>query len=117
MPSSPTTSPLTAFQGACLSALGPEGVVTDPGEIQPFVTDFWRQYFGRTSLVLRPASTEQVASVARLASEHHVALVPQSGNTGLVRGGIPDPAGDQVLLSLQRLNRIRHVAPAGDHLV
>jgi FAD/FMN-containing dehydrogenase len=43
--------------------------------------------------------------------------VPQAGNTGLVRGGIPDGSGHQVVLSLQRLSRIRHVAAAGDHLV
>jgi FAD/FMN-containing dehydrogenase len=106
-----------AFAQACREALGPEGVVTDPDEIEPYVTDFWRQYFGRTSLVLRPATTGQVARVVTLAAEHGAALVPQSGNTGLVRGGIPDPGGEQVLLSLQRLNRIRHLAPAGDHLV
>jgi FAD/FMN-containing dehydrogenase len=38
-----------------------------------------------------------------------LSLVPQGGNTGLVGGGVPDASGTQVLLSLQRLNRIRSV--------
>jgi FAD/FMN-containing dehydrogenase len=38
--------------------------------------------------------------------------VPQGGNTGLVGGGVPDASGTQVLLSLQRLNRVRAVDAA-----
>jgi FAD/FMN-containing dehydrogenase len=38
--------------------------------------------------------------------------VPQGGNTGLVGGGVPDSSGLQVLLSLQRLNRIRAIDEA-----
>jgi FAD/FMN-containing dehydrogenase len=48
----------------------------------------------------------------RLCAEHHVPIVPQGGNTGLVGGGVPDSSGTQVLLSLQRLNHIRHIDAA-----
>jgi FAD/FMN-containing dehydrogenase len=37
--------------------------------------------------------------------------VPQGGNTGLVGGGVPDMSGTQVLLSLQRMNRVRAIDP------
>jgi hypothetical protein len=40
------------------------------------------------------------------------AIVPQGGNTGLVGGGVPDASGTQVLLSLQRLNRVRAIDAA-----
>jgi FAD/FMN-containing dehydrogenase len=117
MSSTDPARPTAEFRQACLAVLGPEGVVTDPDAIEPYVTDFWGQYVGRTAIVLRPSSTEQVAKVVALAGEHRVPLVPQSGNTGLVRGGLPDMGGGEALLSLQRMNRIRHRAPAGDHLV
>ncbi|MFY9509816.1 MAG: FAD-binding oxidoreductase, partial [Rubrivivax sp.] len=41
-----------------------------------------------------------------------VSIVPQGGNTGLVGGGVPDESGTQVLLSLQRLNRVRDIDAA-----
>jgi FAD/FMN-containing dehydrogenase len=36
-------------------------------------------------------------------------IVPQGGNTGLVLGGIPDEPERQVVLSLERMNRIRNI--------
>jgi FAD/FMN-containing dehydrogenase len=106
-----------AFVDACAGVVGAEHLVSDAAGIEPYVTDFWRQHSGRTALVLRPGSTDEVAGLVGVAARHGVALVPQSGNTGLVWGGIPDGSGRQVVLSLQRLNRIRHVGSAGDHLV
>ncbi|MCS6779057.1 MAG: FAD-binding oxidoreductase [Geminicoccaceae bacterium] len=101
----------------CRAVLGPAGLVDDPQSIEPYVTDFWRQHRGRTPAVLRPSSTEEVAAVVRLAAEAGVPLVPQAGNTGLVRGGIPDESGRQVVLSLERMTRIREIDPRGEHIV
>jgi FAD/FMN-containing dehydrogenase len=56
---------------------------------------------------VRPGSTAEVAAVLKLAHEERIAVVPQGGNTGLVGGGVPDGSGTQILLSTQRLNRIR----------
>ncbi len=110
--------PLPAgFLERCRAAVGPAGVLDDPGALEPYVTDFWRQHRGRTPAVLRPATTAEVAALVALAARHGVPLVPQSGNTGLVLGGIPDASGRQVVLSLERMNRIRHLDPRGDHLV
>ncbi len=105
------------FLDRCARLLGPSGILLDPQAIEPYVIDFWGQYRGRSPAVLRPASTEEVAAVVRLAAEARVPLVPQSGNTGLVRGGIPDESGRQVVLSLERMSRIREVDPRGEHIV
>lgn len=110
--------PLPAgFLERCRAAVGPGGVLDDTQSIEPYVTDFWRQHRGRTPAVLRPATTAEVAALVALAARHGVPLVPQSGNTGLVLGGIPDASGRQVVLSLERMNRIRHLDRRGDHLV
>jgi FAD/FMN-containing dehydrogenase len=97
--------------------LGEAGVVTDADAIERYTVDFWRQHRGRTSLVLRPSTTDDVVAVVRAAGEHGVGLVPQSGNTGLVAGGIPDDSGSLAVVSLERMDRIRKVDAVGGHLV
>jgi FAD/FMN-containing dehydrogenase len=64
---------------------------------------------GRTGLVLRPGSTEEVSAVLRLAAETGTAIVPQGGNTGLVGGQMPDGSGREVVVSMGRMNRIREI--------
>ena len=44
-----------------------------------------------------------------------IAIVPQGGNTGLVGGQTPDESGDEIVLSLQRLKRIREIDPLDRH--
>lgn len=112
----PSPVPAT-FLERCQTLLGPAGVLLDPHMIEPYTVDFWRQYRGRAAAVLRPASTAEVAAVVAEAARHRVPLVPQGGNTGLVHGGVPDASGRQVVLSLERMNRIRTIDPRGEHMV
>ncbi|MGB7034924.1 MAG: FAD-binding oxidoreductase, partial [Xanthobacteraceae bacterium] len=55
----------------------------------------------------RPGSVAEVVAIARLANETKTAIVPQGGNTGLVGGQVP--LHNEIVLSLNRLNRIREV--------
>jgi len=89
--------------------LGPKGVITDPREIEPWVTDWRGRVHGAAPAILAPSSTEEVAEVVRLATEHRVALVPQGGNTGMAAGATPPGDGSAVLLSMRRMNRIRSI--------
>ena len=73
----------------------------------------WRDiYVGRSPLVLRPSSTEQVSRIMAIAHETRTAVVPQAGNTGLAGGQIPHESGHEVVLSLDRMTRILAVEPA-----
>jgi FAD/FMN-containing dehydrogenase len=90
--------------------LGPKAVITDPGDIEPWVTDWRGRVHGAAPAILAPASTEEVSDIVRLAAELRVPLVPQGGNTSMSAGATPPPDGSAVLLSLRRLNRIRSVA-------
>jgi FAD/FMN-containing dehydrogenase len=56
---------------------------------------------GRAAFVARPTSTAEVRAVVRWAYRHRVRLVPQSANSGLVHGGIPDGSGTMGVLSLE----------------
>ena len=91
-------------------ALGPKGVITDPKEIEPWVTDWRGRVHGASPAILAPASTEEVAAIVRLAAEHRIPLVPQGGNTGMVAGATPAADGSQVILSTRRMNRIRSIS-------
>ena len=60
---------------------------------------------GRAAFVARPASTAEVSRVVAYCTKNGIALVPQSGNTGLVSGSTPDESGTQGVLSLDRMGR------------
>jgi FAD/FMN-containing dehydrogenase len=96
---------------ALRAAVGEGQVLTD-GDLTAYEQDWRRRWRGRALAVVRPASTAEVAAVVRACAAAGVSLVPQGGNTGLVGGGVPDASGTQVLLSLQRLNRIRAIDAA-----
>src|SRR4051812_13140649 len=90
--------------------LRPKAVITDPREIEPWVSDWRGRVHGASPAMLAPASTEEVQAIVRLAAEHRVPLVPQGGNTGMAAGATPPSDGSAVLLSMRRMNKIRSVS-------
>jgi len=97
--------------------VGPKGWETDPERLQGNLTEWRGTWVGKTAIMLSPATTDEVSTIVRLCREAGVAIVPQGGNTGLCGGQIPDETGEQVLLSLTRMNRIRSVDPTDYSLV
>ncbi len=93
-------------------AVGREGFIQDPDVLAPLLIEPRDRYQGSTTVLLRPATTAEVAEIVRICAEARVGIVPQGGNTGLVGGQIPRLSGQDVLVSLARLNRVRAVAPA-----
>src|SRR5260370_1375313 len=91
--------------------LGQRGVLTDPADTAPYCEDWRRLYHGRTPAVLRPATVEEVADAVRLCAERGVPIVPQGGNTSMVGGAAVREEGDQIILSLSRMNRVRAIDP------
>ncbi len=79
-----------------------KGVVSDPAAMLAYQTGA-RYDEGVAALVLRPASTEEVSAVVAYCVKNGIALIPQSGNTGLVSGSTPDSSGTQAVLSLDRM--------------
>jgi FAD/FMN-containing dehydrogenase len=91
--------------------LGKRGVLTDPADTAPYCEDWRRLYHGRTPAVLRPASVAEVAEAVRLCAERGAPIVPQGGNTSMVGGAAVSEDGDQIILSLSRMNRVRAIDP------
>ncbi len=90
------------------AAVGAPHVLTD-ADAQPYLTDWRERYSGRALAVVRPGSVEEVAAVVRACAGEGVPIVPQGGNTGLCGGATPDRSGRAIVLSLQRLKRIRSI--------
>ena len=88
------------------AVVGAKGVVADD-DAAPYLEERRALYRGRAAAVLRPASPEEVSAILKIAHETGTAIVPQGGNTGLVGGQIPFESGEEVVLSLTRMNRIR----------
>lgn len=93
------------------SIVGSAHVLTRDGgaDLSAWEQDWRKRAHGRALAVVRPGTTDEVATVVRACAAAGHSIVPQGGNTGLVVGSVPDGSGSQVLLSLTRLNRIRHI--------
>lgn len=96
------------------AALGPKGASVDPAELAPHLVEPRGRFFGRSPILLKPATTAEVAAVVKICAESKTKIVPQGGNTSLVGGATPDESGEAVLLSLSRLNGVRAIDPLND---
>ena len=90
-------------------ALGPGACLDAPADVEPYLTDFRALFHGATPLVVCPASTNDVAVVLAICNEHGVGVVPHGGNTSYCGGATPGESGDQIVLSMRRMNRVRVV--------
>lgn len=88
---------------------GPSHVLTATADTAPYLTDWRRRFTGRAQAVVIPATTVEVASIIIACAERGTPVVPQGGNTGLVGGATPGTAGDAIVLSMRRMNRVRDV--------
>ena len=94
------------------AVVGGKGVIRPGPEQEPYLKEWRGRWHGATPLILRPKSTEEVSRLLAIAHETATAIVPQSGNTGLVGGQIPN--NGEVLLSLDRMTLIRDVDAANN---
>ena len=98
------------FLAALSHALGNRSVITDKADHAPYLKEWRNRFTGAARAVLLPETVEQVAKIMRLCREYRVPVTPQGGNTGLVGGQIPDMSGEGVILSLNRMNKIRDIS-------
>src|ERR1035437_6051272 len=97
------------------SIVGVTHVRTD-GDLSAWEQDWRKRSTGKALAVLLPGSTDEVAQVVKNCADFlntnpgsGLSIVPQGGNTGLVVGSTPDNSGHQIVLSLQRMNKVRNL--------
>jgi FAD/FMN-containing dehydrogenase len=89
--------------------VGDKYAITDPAAQTPYLVEMRDLFRGASPMVLRPGTVGEVAAILQLANDTATPIVPQGGNTGLVGGQIPHH--NEIVLSLNRLDRIREVDP------
>lgn len=102
---------LEALLHTLRNLLGPFGVIEDPARIEAHVVDQRDLLRGVTPAVLRPRAAEEVAAIVGIARQHGFGLVAQGGNTSYCGGATPDRSGRQLVVSFERMARIREIDP------
>jgi FAD/FMN-containing dehydrogenase len=93
------------------AVVGSKHAIRDVQEMDGYMREWRAIWHGRSPMVLRPGTTEEVSRILAIANETRTAIVPQSGNTGLCGGQTPTDEGHEVLLSLDRMSRIINADP------
>ncbi len=107
-----STSDIIAALGALL---GPGGLVADPAQMGSYLNEPRKRFKAPAAAVALPGSVAELQAICRWANEHHVGLIPQGGNTGLVGAQVP-LTGNEVIVSLRRLDKVREVNAAAGHM-
>ena len=94
------------------NTLGPKGWIEDKEIIEPYLLEERGLFRGESSLLLKPQNTEEVSKILKLCNKYNIKIVPQGGRTGLCGGTIPSENGQEIMLSLERMNKIKDLNEA-----
>lgn len=100
-----------------IAIVGAKNALTEASDVAPYLTEWRDRWTGKTSLVLKPGSADEIAEILKLATETKTPVVPQGGHTGLVGGGMPDMSGDAIIVATSRICAIRNIDPAGNTIM
>ncbi len=101
---------------AIKEVVGEKGVITNEADMKGFLIEWRDKYKGKSRAVILPKTTEEVSKVVKLCADTKTPIVPQGGNTSLVGGSIPFEAGEEIIISLKRMNNVRHEDTKGGTL-
>ena len=90
--------------------VGNKNVITDKNDMQKYLKEWRGVYTGVAGAIVKPKSTKEVSNILKFAYKKNISCIPQGGNTGLVGGQIPFNK-DHIVISLERLNKIREINP------
>jgi len=101
---------------AALGAIaGEANVIADEERMARHLNEPRRRFHASAAAVVTPPDTETLQEIVRWANRTGTAIVPQGGNTGLVGGQVP-LEGNEIIVALGKLNRVRHVDAAAGHM-
>jgi FAD/FMN-containing dehydrogenase len=101
---------------ALAARLPADTVLEDPEQIAPYLIDHRKLYQGSALAIALPRTVEEVSTILAYCNEQAIGVVPQGGNTGYCGGATPDSSGQQLVLGLRRMNRVRAVDAGNDSI-
>ena len=91
--------------------VGVQNYIEDTSNMESYLNDARGLFHGLSPLILKPLNSEMVSAIVTLCNEACIGIVPQGGNTGLVGGSVPSKSGLEVVVSLERMNKIIDIDP------
>jgi len=104
-PAAPPAAP--AVVARMRAIVGARHVIADPAGLATYECDALTSFRAQPSLVVLPASTDEVVAVVKAARAAGMPIVPRGAGTGLSGGALPAPGC--VLVGLSRMNAILDV--------
>jgi FAD/FMN-containing dehydrogenase len=102
---------------ALKTIVGDDGVLVETHDIQPFRGDIGLTAADTDLIVVRPRSTDALSAIVKVCGMHGVAITPRGGGSGFCGGAVPSATGLNVVVSFERMRRIRAVDTVNDVLV
>jgi len=93
------------------SIVGSNNYIDDVKDMGGYLSDWRDNFSGQSPLILKPTNTKMVSDILLACHKNSVSVVPQGGNTGLVGGSVPSNVGDEVIVSLEKMNNILDIDP------
>ena len=109
-PAQPPAPPIPAPPGVLdrlIAVVGEKNVIREAVQLHTYECDGLQSFRAAPSVVVLPASTEEVVAVVRIAVEAGMPIVPRGAGTGLSGGALPVPGC--LLLGFSRMKRILEV--------
>ena len=91
--------------------VGQNNYIDDVLKMDSYLSDWRNQFKGLSPLILKPSNTQMISEIIVICNNHHIGIVPQGGNTSLVGGSTPSDSGLEIILSLEKMNKILDIDP------
>ncbi|PXA90847.1 hydroxyacid dehydrogenase [Nostoc sp. 3335mG] len=98
----------SAVASALVGIVGSDAVVSDRARMGAWLNEPRKRFHQTASAVVTPPDVPALQAIMRWANENRVGIIAQGGNTGLVGAQVP-LLGNEVIISLARLDRIRSI--------
>jgi len=82
----------------------------DGRDADGYFDDPRERFTGQGSIVVLPKSTAEVSSIVGLCNSEGAAIIPYGGGTGVVAGQLSIDSANVIILSLERMNRVRSLS-------
>jgi FAD/FMN-containing dehydrogenase len=107
---------MSEFIKSARDIVGEASVLTSKQALEPFITDWRGRFKGEAIAVIFPKNTKEVSEIVKLCVKHNIAITPQGGNTGLCGAATPLANQPQIVLRLDKMNKVRWVSKLHDSI-
>jgi FAD/FMN-containing dehydrogenase len=86
-------------------------------DVAMYLDDPRGRFMGRSNFVVLPKNVSEVSEIVKICSEYKLPLIPYGGGTGVVAGQLSIDNSDLVVVSLERMNKVREISAENSTLV